>query len=68
MMDKFWCKEFGDRRQEIIFLSLKSEINEKNIHEMLDGCLIKKYIEVPNLHHKMLNPFLSMVSKSSINY
>ena len=55
-MDKQWSKEFNDRRQEIVFIGLKSEMNKKNIQEMLDDCLIKNYLEDPNLHHKGLDP------------
>ena len=32
-MDKYWNKDFGDRRQEIVFIGLKSEMDEKNIRE-----------------------------------
>ena len=32
-MGKYWNKDFGDRRQEIVFIGLKSEMDEKNIRE-----------------------------------
>ena len=57
LMDKYWNKDFGDRRQEIVFIGLKSEMDEKNIRERLDACLIKNYLEDPNSYHKALDPF-----------
>ena len=56
-MDKYWNKNYGDRRQEIVFIGLKSEMNEKNLRERLDACLIKNYLEDPNTQHKALDPF-----------
>jgi len=57
LMDKYWNKDFGDRRQEIVFIGLKSEMDEKNIRERLDACLIKNYLEDPNSYHKAHDPF-----------
>ena len=57
-MDKYWNEDFvGDRRQEIVFIGLKSEMDEKNIRERLNACLIKNYLENPNSYHKAHDPF-----------
>ena len=63
LMDKYWTEDFGDRRQEIVFIGLKSEMNEKNIRERLDACLIKNYLKDPNTYHKNLDPFPAWFQK-----
>ena len=57
LIDKYWNKDYGDRRQEIVFIGLKSEMSEKNIREKLDACLIKNYLDDPSTYHKALDPF-----------
>ena len=42
-MNKIWAKGYGDRRQEIVFIGLKNEMNESLIKNKLDGFLIKNY-------------------------
>ena len=42
-INKIWAKGYGDRRQEIVFIGLKNEMNESTIKNKLDGFLIKNY-------------------------
>ena len=42
-INKIWAKGYGDRRQEIVFIGLKNEMNEGLIRNKLDGFLIKNY-------------------------
>ena len=42
-INKIWAKGYGDRRQEIVFIGLKNEMNESLIKNRLDGFLIKNY-------------------------
>ena len=42
-INKIWAKGYGDRRQEIVFIGLKNEMNESLIKNKLDGLLIKNY-------------------------
>ena len=42
-INKIWTKEYGDRRQEIVFIGLKNEMNESLIKNKLDGFLIENY-------------------------
>ena len=42
-INKIWAKGYGDRRQEIVFIGLKNEMNESLIKNKLDGFLIKNY-------------------------
>ena len=42
-INKIWAKGYGDRRQEIVFIGLKNEMNKSLIKNKLDGFLIKNY-------------------------
>ncbi len=42
-INKIWVKDYGDRRQEIVFIGLKNQMNEGNIKNKLDGFLVKNY-------------------------
>ena len=42
-INKIWAKGYGDRRQEIVFIGLKNQMNESLIKNKLDGFLIKNY-------------------------
>ena len=56
-INKIWIKGLGDRRQEIVFIGLKNEMNESLIKEKLDGFLIKNYsINLANTL-KLKDPF-----------
>ena len=56
-INKIWVKGYGDRRQEIVFIGLKNQMNQKFIKSKLDEYLIKDYsINLQNtLKHK--DPF-----------
>ena len=62
-INKIWAKGYGDRRQEIVFIGLKNEMNESLIKNKLDGFLIKNYsINLANtLRHK--DPFPEWFNK-----
>ncbi|MAH89032.1 MAG: 4-hydroxytetrahydrobiopterin dehydratase [Pelagibacterales bacterium] len=48
-INKIWAKEFGDRRQEIVFIGLKNEMDKKLIIDKLDRLLVKDYsIKIEN--------------------
>lgn len=38
---KYWDKEYGDRRQEIVFIGLVGQMNEQDLTEKLDKCLVE---------------------------
>lgn len=54
----YWNHEYGDRRQEIVFIGLKELIDEQSIRSQLDDCLVKNFAEgagPATLH--MIDPF-----------
>ena len=54
---KYWTNEYGDRRQEIVFIGLKDQMNEDNIRNTLDACLINEYLSSPEVFQKLEDPF-----------
>ena len=52
-----WNNEYGDRRQEIVFIGLKDQLDEAAIREKLDACLVKGYIQMPELSQNLKDPF-----------
>ena len=41
VMDNYWDEAFGDRRQEIVFIGLASEMDQKAITARLNACLVE---------------------------
>ena len=61
-INKIWVKGYGDRRQEIVFIGLKNQMNQKFIKSKLDEYLIKDYsINLQNTL-KYKDPFPSWFS------
>lgn len=42
---EYWNEDYGDRRQQIVFIGLKNEINESDIRKQLDECLAKDWVK-----------------------
>ena len=64
VMDKYWEKNIGDRRQEIVFIGLKAEMNEQSIRERLDACLIKNFSTSTNSYNYIPDPFPQWFKKA----
>lgn len=52
-----WDKDYGDRRQEIVFIGLKSKINEQEIRKQLDAALVDDFIENQDAYTNIHDPF-----------
>lgn len=57
MIAEYWDKEFGDRRQEIVFIGLKDTMNKQKICEQLSSCLEKNHHIGDNSNHDNDDPF-----------
>ena len=57
MMKQYWTKDYGDRRQEIVFIGLKDQMKQSDIIEKLNKCLVEKYLSAPELYKKQSDPF-----------
>ena len=52
-----WDKDYGDRRQEIVFIGLGAEMNKDEICRRLDACLIKGFLDNPSRYQSIEDPF-----------
>ena len=44
MLDSLWDDNYGDRRQEIVFIGLQAEMDKDAIIKRLDDCLVEDYL------------------------
>ena len=57
VLKNYWDDEFGDRRQELVFIGLSSEMSEWEIRARLDGCLAENYLADPDHYRQVEDPF-----------
>ncbi len=57
MIRQHWTKEYGDRRQEMVFIGLKDQMNEEVLRKQLDDCLVKNYLSAPEFFEHLKDPF-----------
>ena len=52
-----WVKDYEDRRQEIVFIGLKNQMNNDLIKNKLDNILVKNYSITEKRKLKFKDPF-----------
>ena len=57
VIKEYWTKDYGDRRQEIVFIGLKDQMSEVDVKKQLDACLVENYLSAPELFEKLQDPF-----------
>ena len=63
VMRENWDESYGDRRQEIVFIGLSSEMNKDLICKQLNDCLVKDYLTDPKKHEELEDPFPAWFQK-----
>ena len=59
-----WHDHYGDRKQEIVFIGLLAEMDEAQIRQRLDACLVKDYLNNPEGFLDMSDPFPKWFAES----
>ena len=64
-IDKYWMEEYGDRRQEIVFIGLKNQMDQKLIKNELNKYLVKNYSINSSSLNKFNDPFPQWFAKQT---
>ena len=56
LLKENWDAQYGDRRQEIVFIGLDAQMNEQNIRQRLDACLMDDYLDNPSKIEQLKDP------------
>lgn len=58
VLRQYWTDDYGDRRQEMVFIGLSKEMNESDIRARLDACLEEEgYLADPESYEGGNDPF-----------
>lgn len=57
IMEDYWTDDYGDRRQEIVFIGLVGQMDEVDLRQRLDAALVKDYLEDHKDWEKEEDPF-----------
>ena len=64
-INNYWTEDYGDRRQEIVFIGIKNQMDENGIKKELDKLLVKNYLVNPEICHKLSDPFPQWFAEQS---
>ena len=64
VMKQYCIKNYGDRRQEIVFIGLKDDMDKEMIRSTLDKCLISNYLDTPDVFEELEDPFPQWFKKA----
>ena len=64
VMKQYWIKNYGDRRQEIVFIGLKDDMDQEIIKNTLDKCLVSNYLDTPEVFEELEVPFPQWFKKA----
>ena len=64
MMKRYWITNYGDRRQEIVFIGLKDDMDQEIIKSTLDKCIVSNYLDSPSVFEKLEDPFPQWFKKA----
>ena len=65
VLKTYWDDDYGDRRQEMVFIGLSAEMDQQAIREQLDACLVEDYLADPEQHRTVQDPFPEWFKQAS---
>ena len=65
VLDNYWDKDYGDRRQEMVFIGLSADMDQDAISAQLNACLVEDYLCDSDLSRKVRDPFPEWFKTSS---
>ena len=64
-INAIWTKDYGDRRQEIVFIGLKNQMDEVSITKTLNELLVRDYLTSDKSFQNLKDPFPEWFKKES---
>ena len=65
VLKTYWDDDYGDRRQEMVFIGLSAEMDQQAIREQLDACLVEDYLADPEQHRTVQDPYPEWFKQAS---
>lgn len=65
VLKTYWDDDYGDRRQEMVFIGLSAEMDQQAIRAQLDACLVEDYLADPEQHRIAQDPFPEWFKQAS---
>ncbi|MGB2294874.1 MAG: zinc metallochaperone GTPase ZigA [Candidatus Puniceispirillum sp.] len=65
VLNTYWDDDYGDRRQEMVFIGLSAEMDQQAIRAQLDACLVEDYLADPEQHRIIQDPFPEWFKQAS---